>query len=98
MSVAAANEWYHAELRVMSKRQRCSGRLQRQRPRCRGFESFGRFFIIIIFFCTLYNEKNYFFNTKHFLKFFLERNRLKVIVLLENIIEKEVTFFIIVFT
>jgi hypothetical protein len=61
MSVAAANDWYHAERRVMPKRQRRSSRVQRRQPRCRLFESFGRnFFIIIIFLCNLYNEKESF--------------------------------------
>jgi len=42
-------------------------------------------------------KKKYFSNRKHFLRFFKNRNCLKMTVLLENIIEKEVKFFIIVF-
>ena len=41
----------------MSKLQRRSSRVQRRRPRCRQFESFGRIIIIIIIiFFALYNE------------------------------------------
>jgi hypothetical protein len=67
MSVATTNVWYHAEWRIMSKHQWRSGRVQRWWPWCRRFESFGQnFLIIIIFFFTLYNEKNCFCNKKHF--------------------------------
>ena len=54
MSVAAANDWYHAERRVMSKRQRRRVSVQRRRPRCRRFESFGwNFFIIFFALCIM---------------------------------------------
>ena len=59
MSVAATNEWYHAERRVMSKHQRRSGRVQRRRPRWRRFESFGRifFYYYYIFFAPRITKK-----------------------------------------
>jgi len=35
-------------------------------------------FFYYYIFCTLYNEKNYFCNRKHFLRFFKKRNCLKI--------------------
>jgi hypothetical protein len=66
MSVAAANEWHHVERRVMSKRQRRSGRVKRRQPRCRRGDhdvagsNLLAGILFIIFFYTLYNEKNTF--------------------------------------
>jgi len=71
MSVAATNKWYHAERRVTSKHQRRSGGVQGRQSRCRRFESFGRiFFIVIIFSCTLYNEKKNIFAIENIFKVF----------------------------
>jgi len=85
MSVAAANEWYHAERRVMSKRQWQSGRVQRRRPQCSRFESFDQnFLLLLLYFFALCIMRKIICNRKHFLRFFKNRNRLKMIVLLEK--------------
>jgi len=79
MWIAAANEWYHAERRVMSKRQRRSVRVKGRGPRCRRFESFGRMFLLLLcLFAHCITKKNIFAIENIFKGFFLKRTRLKI--------------------
>jgi hypothetical protein len=64
MSVAAANEWYHAERRVMSKRQRAAVDYKDGDHDVAGSNLLAGFFIIIFFALCLI--KKYFFNRKYF--------------------------------
>jgi hypothetical protein len=96
MSVAAANEWYHAERRVITRRQRSSGRVQRRQQRRRQFESFGQKFFLLSTFFALCIMKKAIFAIENNFKGFLKKKSLKNDCFIEeNIIEKEVTYFVI---
>jgi len=74
MSVAAGNDWYHAERRVMSRRQRRIGRYKDGDHRVAGSNLLaGIIFFIIIFFCNLYNEKKNIFAIENVFTVFLKK-------------------------